>query len=169
MDRDLRASSSPHSRARCRGFGIGIWLLSVVVLLSLLGLVWASDQITAQGERTVYTVECDGGAWQGAHCGGRLSPGARHRFLASKAQEEVSFWIVGSSRPPGKFTDCVVRDGRNWICRPEAEASRTITLQMSDGRPVHSASGPTQAFHTIQKWRWWLLRWDVALSDDGVG
>ena len=145
-----------------------MWLLSLVVLLSLVGLVWAGDQITPQGERTVYTVECDGGGWQSAHCAGRLAPGARHRFRASKAQNEVLFWIVGSSRPPAKFTDCVVRDGRNWICRPNAEASRTITLQMSDGRPVHGANGPTQPFHTIQKWRWWLLRWDVALNDDGV-
>ena len=169
MDPNLRASNSPHPQEQRRGFGIALWLLSIVVLLSLVGIVWASDQITRQGERTVYTVECDGGAWQGAHCAGRLSPGARHRFRVSKARGEVLFWIVGAPRPPEKFTDCVIKDGRNWICRPGAEASHTITLQMSDGRPVLSPSGPTQPFHTIQKWRWWLLRCDVTLGDDGVG
>jgi hypothetical protein len=48
----------------------GIALLALVVLA-----LWASDRITLQGERTIFTVKCDGGTWQGRRCSGRMVPG----------------------------------------------------------------------------------------------
>jgi len=55
---------------------IRIWLFFVLVLAGLCGVAWATDFITPQGERTVYTAECERGTWQGAHCTGTLVAGA---------------------------------------------------------------------------------------------
>ena len=39
-----------------------------VVLLAVVASIWASDRITLQGERTIYTVNCEGGNWVGNRC-----------------------------------------------------------------------------------------------------
>ena len=135
-----------------------LWLVGVATLALLALVIWASDKVTRKGKRTVYTVDCEQGIWQGARCNGRLVPAARYRFRALRRQSEVLFWKAGASAPWGKFTDCVITDGRNWLCKPSADAPTTITLQMSDGRPVPSPNGPTKQFHAVHKWRWWLLR-----------
>src|SRR2546427_8730224 len=76
-------------RVPWRAFVIRIWLFFALVLAGLCGVAWATDFITPQGERTVYTAECERGVWQGAHCTGRLAAGARHRFRALKSHKEV--------------------------------------------------------------------------------
>jgi hypothetical protein len=141
-----------------------IWLAVIAVLATVVVLLWASDKITLEGERTVYTARCQDGAWQGAHCGGRLVAAERYRFRALKPHGEVVFWTVGASAPSGKFADCEITDGRNWTCKPNAEAARTITLQMAKGVPVADASGRTKGFHAIEKWRWVLLKWGVPVG-----
>lgn len=133
------------------------WLLSVIVAL-LLAFVWASDAITLQGERTVYTVECRDGVWRDDVCTGRLVAGDRYRFRALKAHAEVLFWTSGSSEPAGKFTGCTVDDGRNWRCPPSAAASRTVTLRMRDGQAAPLAGDGTKPLHAVGKLRWWLTR-----------
>src|SRR5439155_15002723 len=134
------------TRARMPGRGIAmrLWLLGVAGVMAFAGLIWASDHITLQGERTVYTVDCERGAWQGSRCSGKLIPGARYRFRALKPHGEVLFWTVVASAPSGKFTDCAIPDGRNWHCKPGADAPSTVTLQMSHGRPVPSPNGLTK-------------------------
>ena len=48
-------------------------LLAAIVFAVLLALgLWASDRITMQGERTIFTVNCDNGSWQGDRCNGKL-------------------------------------------------------------------------------------------------
>ena len=42
-----------------------------------------------QGERTVYTVDCTNGAWQGDHCSGQVAAGMRYRYRALKGHGEV--------------------------------------------------------------------------------
>src|SRR5215831_9894769 len=69
--------------------------VATMTLAFAAGLSWATDWITIQDERTVYTAECRGGDWQGAACTGHLVAGARYQFRASKNDEEVAFWIVG--------------------------------------------------------------------------
>jgi hypothetical protein len=122
------------------------------------GFLWASDKITLDGERTVYTVECHDGTWQGTHCSGELKATNRYRFRALKAHREVVFWTAGAGEPSGRFTDCDIQDGRNWTCQPMQDAQRTITLQLNKGKPVPDASGVVRPFHAIAKWRWYLLR-----------
>jgi len=135
-----------------------------VVVLGLWPIAWATDFITADGESTVYTVECNRGVWQGKRCTGKLVAAERYRFRALKPHGEVLFWIVGSSEPSGKFTQCAIRGGRNWACKANADASRTITLEMSHGHPVVNPAANTRPFHAVSKLRWALLKIRPTLS-----
>ena len=44
----------------------------LAVALLLAGWMWLTDFITVQGERTIYTVACQGGEWRGDLCTGKL-------------------------------------------------------------------------------------------------
>ena len=129
-------------------------------------LAWADDFITLKGERTVYTAGCQQGVWMGERCTGTLVAAQRYRFRALKANREVLFWTVGVAESSGKFTDCLIQDGRNWSCKPTADASRTVTREMVHGRPAADASGLARPLHAVAKWRWWLLRWGIPLGNE---
>src|SRR5215471_767228 len=99
--------------------------VATALLLFVAGLGWATDWITIQNERTVYTVDCRGGEWQGAQCTGHLVPGARYGFrVSTRGNAEVAFWTVGDRERSGKLTPCTVTDGRNWVCKPCPDAAR---------------------------------------------
>jgi hypothetical protein len=135
------------------------WLIAIAAILAAVGVaVWASDRVTVDGERTVYTARCEDGAWEGLRCRGRLVPGDRYRYRASRSRNEVSFWVVGSSAPSGLYKDCSVSGRGNWRCNAETGQARSITLQMVDDRATHGPSGLTIPFHAVEKWKWWLLR-----------
>lgn len=133
-----------------------------LALLAMFGLLllyaWATDSITLEGERTIYTVGCKGGGWAGPRCSGDLVAAERFRFRALRAHGEVLFWTVGASGPSGRYTDCKIHDGRNWQCQPSAEARRTITLQMERGVAVPDTAGRTLEFRAVPKWKWGLIR-----------
>jgi len=133
------------------------WLVPVALFVAV---IWASDSLTMQGERTVYTAGCQGGAWQANRCTGELVAGDRYRYRALKARGEVVFWLVGSSEPSGKFTGCDVKDGRNWSCRARSatpDAARTVTLEMARGQALPEKAGPTRPLHRVSKVTWTLL------------
>ena len=137
---------------------VRVWMLVVAVLGALGFAAWASDFVTPQGERTVYTVECVGGNWDGDDCTGEVASGPRYRYRARKPDGEVIFWTVGTAEPSGKFDDCTIQDGRNWTCKVCPDAARSITLQMAEGMPVAHAPSVTRPFRAVSKWRWMLLR-----------
>jgi hypothetical protein len=137
---------------------VKVWAFLLALLVALGFAAWASDFVTLQGERTIYTVDCDGGKWDGDRCTGKVKAGTRYRYRALKPHNEVIFWTVGSKEPSGKFEDCKIEDGRNWACKTCADASRSITLQMAHGKPVVDASLGTRPFRAVSKWRWLLLR-----------
>lgn len=137
---------------------IRVWALVLAVLVALGAAAWASDFVTMQGERTIYTVECGAGAWQGSHCPSKLVAGPRYRYRVLTPHSEVIFWTVGGSEPSGKFADCSIKDGRNWICKANADAPRSITMQMAEGMPIAGPTGVTRAFRAVPKWRWLLIR-----------
>ena len=133
------------------------WPLFSLTLLLLGFLAWITDGITLEGERTVYTPRCEDGKWQGSTCTGKLVAGDRYRFRALRAHGEVFFWTSGETGPSGKFTDCVIKDGRNWKCKANADLPRTITLEMVRGSPVADSTGQARPFHQVSKLRWMLM------------
>ncbi len=128
-----------------------------LVIAMFLAFVWATDTVTLQGERTIYTARCEQGNWQGELCTGKLVAAERYRYRVLKAHNEVFFWVVSSSEPSGKFTDCAIQDGRNWRCQTNADAARSITLEMARGFPVADSSGVTRPYHAVSKLTWVLL------------
>ncbi len=139
---------------------VRVWTVVVVVAVAgALGFAaWASDFITMQGERTIYTVDCAGGSWLGDRCSGHVATGPRYRYRALKPHGEVIFWTVGSAEHFGKFNDCTIQDGRNWLCKVCPDAARSITLQMAQGVPVPAPDHVTRPFRAVSKWRWLLLQ-----------
>jgi len=138
-------------------------VLGVSMLVGL--LAWSDDFITLQGERIVYTVECRHGDWQGKRCSGQLVASERFGFKTVKARREVLFWTVGVDETSGKFTDCLIEDGRNWTCAPTADTSLTVTRELVHGQPVADSSGFARPLRAVAKWRWWLLRWGISLGN----
>jgi hypothetical protein len=137
---------------------VRVWAFVLCVLAALGFAAWASDFVTMQGERTIYTVDCTKGVWQGDKCSGQVAAGSRYRYRALKPHGEVIFWMVGSKEPSGKFSECTIQDGRNWVCKTCADAARSITLQMTQGVPVASTPSVTRPFRAVSKWRWLLLQ-----------
>jgi hypothetical protein len=109
------------------------------------------------GERTIYTVDCVRGAWEGDHCNGTLAAGARYRFRALKPHGEVIFWTVGSSEPSGKVQR-LRHPGRSQLGLQGVPGRRSLD-HPSDvaGLPV-PATTVTRPFRAVSKWRWLLLR-----------
>lgn len=142
------------------------FLIFILVGMALLAsILWLGDKITLQGERTVYTVDCQQGSWQGQRCNGRMVAAHRVRFRILKAHREVLVWNAGGSETSGKFTDCEIKDGRNWKCQLHPDAPSTVTHQMVHGQPIPDpASG--KPLHTVAKWHWWLLRWGLSLGHE---
>lgn len=133
--------------------------LMTVFLLSLVGvLIWISDRITLQGERTVYTVKCEQGEWNGERCTGVLMPGERYAFRASPGPNEVIHWMRGAAASSEKYTDCTVKDRDNWTCNVLADQSPTVTCEMVKGSPTHGCNGLAPPFHDVPKWKWWAMR-----------
>ena len=134
-----------------------VWAVVILLFAGLAFGAWCSDFITMQGERTVYTVDCHNGVWMEDRCSGHLVAGSRYRYRALKPHNEVIFWTVGSNDHSGKFEDCRIQDGRNWVCKAGNDAPRSITLAMAAGAPVPGPANVTRPFRAVSKWRWLLL------------
>ena len=146
-----------------RGSGVAKVLSAVLVIGLGAALVWGSDRITMQGERTIYTVDCEGGTWSGNSCSGKLVLGKRYGFRASPARREVIYWVRGSSAPSDKYADCTVTDRDNWSCKPKAGVTpTTVAYEMVKGKPTPADSSLVLPYHSVPKWKWWLL-------DAGIG
>jgi len=152
------------ARRRYRGIGPGFF-----VLLVLGGLLWASDRITLQGERTVYAVDCAGGVWDGSRCSGRLVAGPRYAFRASARRHEVIYWVRDSKSPSGKFSDCNVTNRDNWTCTVQVDQPMTVAYGMRDGHPMGGGPGLTLPYHAVAKWKWWAIRGGLRFFTEADG
>jgi hypothetical protein len=143
-------------------------LLGALVLLTLLGVIWASDQITLQGERTIYTVTCKQGRWLANRCTGDLAPGERRAFRASRTRQEVIQWIRGSEEPSQKYTDCQVKNRDNWKCHARENQKPLVVDELIIGRPAWSAAESTAIvpFHAVAKWKWYALQAGIRVFTD---
>jgi hypothetical protein len=138
------------------------WLITLPILLAAALAIWAADIVNLQGERTVYTAGCDNGKWEGDLCTGKLVAAERFRFRALRVHREVFFWNVGvASDPSGKFTDCEISNGRNWVCKPEVSGPKSITLAMARGKTVPDTTGQTRPSHPVSKFTWTLLSYGL--------
>lgn len=145
-----------------RRFKLRWFAIPVLVMLSV--FIWASDRISLQGERTVYTVNCVNGSWESNRCTGDLAAGPRVRYRALKIRGEVLFWILGVPEPSSKLTGCEIQDGRNWRCPISPDASKSLTLGMANGDPQRNPAWPTRAFHAVPKTSWVLLDFGLKYS-----
>jgi hypothetical protein len=132
------------------------WTAIAIVVIALGLALWASDKITYEGERTIYTVRCEQGSWDGLQCKGTMVAGDRYRFRASVSKQEVLYWVVGSPEPSGKFSRCTVKDRGNWSCAENA-GPPTIARAMMNGRPRREDDGQHIPFRAVPKWVWWVL------------
>ena len=139
------------------------------VLFGLGLLVWGSDRITLQGERTFYTVSCEPDVWEDTRCTGKLVPGERYAFRASASRHEVIYWIRGSTEPSGKYADCKVVDRDNWTCSIQVGQKASIAFEMKKGRPTRINDGKVIPFHDVQKWKWWLMKFGVGAFTEAAG
>ena len=133
------------------------WLVTLLACAGLVILIWASDHITMEGERTIYAVVCTQGAWDGPRCNGKIAAGDRYRFRSSHTRNEVVYWTAGSNATSGKHTDCRVLDRDNWTCDAHEGEPPSIAHELSHGRPT-SHGGGLIPFCAVAKWKWWLLR-----------
>jgi hypothetical protein len=137
------------------------YLLAAAALVAFGLLIWGSDHITLQGERTIYTVRCEGGRWEGKRCTGHLAAAQRYGFRASPARNEVIYWVRGSSEPSGKYSSCKVIDRDNWTCPLGADQKPTVAFEMKKGVPTRSDDQRVIQYHEVPKWKWWLLDFGV--------
>ena len=138
--------------------------MAVAAMLFFTFFLWTTDKITLQGERTIYTVECRNGTWEGSQCRGKLAAGPRFRYRALTAHGEVLFWVLGRQEPSAKLTGCAIQDGRNWTCPESADAAQSLTLAISSGEAIHNPAWPTRPFHATSKVDWWLLNAGLNLT-----
>lgn len=146
-----------------------IKLFILLGLMVFFAFIWSMDAITLQGERTIYTTDCNAGRWESHKCTGKLTAGSRYRYRALKAHGEVFFWAAGSTEPSGKFVNCLINDGRNWSCpATNPDAGKSVTLALVHGCAVSDPSWPTRPLHPVSKVTWYLLKIGVSLghSDD---
>ena len=133
--------------------------VAIAIVAAVLGVaMWASDKITYEGERTIYTVRCKQGNWEGLLCRGTMVAGERYRFRASVSKQEVLYWVVGSKEPSGKYSQCSVMDRGNWSCEKSAAGQPpTIARAMMNGRPRRDDGETHIEFRAVPKWVWWVL------------
>lgn len=145
---------------------LAIGLGAMLVVLAL--YAWAVDFITLEGEYTVYTADCMGGTWVGKRCSGSMRAGDRFKFHAVKAHRQVQFWKANAAEPAGVLSDCEILSDRNWSCpaSDNANAARTITLQMAQGRPTVDPRRRTRPFHSVPKLHWLLMQAGLGWGDE---
>ena len=148
FDYHLQMTDAKRFKARWIGFPF---------LLLLVLFLWVTDRVTLQGERTIYTINCLNGVWNGNQCGGQIAVGPRYRYRALKNRGEVLFWVLGTSEPSYKLTGCTIQDGRNWTCPENADSTKSLTLSMRQGEPQRNPAWQTLQFHSTSKPSWLLL------------
>ena len=141
-------------------------IFGLLAFMVVAALAWASDRITLQGERTIYTVRCEQGIWQGTRCTGQLVPAERYAFRASRSRHEVVYWIRESGTPSGKYTDCTVADRDNWSCNVGVDQTTSFAHEMLRGKPTRTGVGHVLPSRAVPKWKWWLMHAGVDLFTD---
>jgi len=146
----------------------GVLAIVALLLIGLLG-IWSTDRITLQGERTIFAVRCEDGAWDGERCTGRLAAGERYAFRASATRHEVVHWVRGSHAPSGKYGDCTVNDRDNWSCTIRTDERPAVTRAMVNGMLTDACPEAAGRIYWVPKWKWWALDLGIGRFDSAAG
>src|SRR5512138_1166253 len=146
---------------------INVALLSALALalLFLAAVAWLTDFFSLQGERTVYTADCVGGAWVGDRCSGSVHPGDRYRFRAFKDRREVTVKRLSSREDERTMTNCNVVSGRDWSCSGDGQSMKSIVLTMAHGEAVAEPAQSSKSTRCVSKFRWLALSAAARRSD----
>lgn len=134
--------------------------MRIVLLLVILGAVWAVGWEPWSSEVTLYRAHCDQ-AIKFDKCTGKVVSLDRMSFKVFPDTQTVLYWYpdgVARDREPRKMTDCVVRNKTNWSCQsPIDPDSRYV---MIDGKHANGA----QNVLDLPKWLWWSRRRGIDLD-----
>jgi len=133
--------------------------ISLFFFTAICGLTfaaWSTDSVTVEGRWTVYTARCENGRWDGTECTGKLVAAEQHRFVAEPKTNEVAFEVTGSPSVVGKLSQCVVTDGRNWVCQKCDAAVCPVTRALTLGEPKIAPEG-TGDVRPVSKLKWFRL------------
>ena len=87
-----------HEDGKGRGAPLIKSLSLLAVTVFIVALLWGSDRITMQGERTIYTADCERGTWNGDTCSGaRRRTGTRSGQVQRSARSRQALRL---SREP---------------------------------------------------------------------
>lgn len=153
--------TKPQRMSRTQRYSLWIALIAVVTFA-----IWASDRVTLEGQRTVYSVSCSGGGWQGARCSGTMVAAERYIYRASRRRQEVVHWTLGSASPSVTYRGCTVTDRDNWTCRVEAAGTPPAALQMERGHLRGGPLDPASSVRAVKKWKWWLMHLGLHVFSD---
>jgi hypothetical protein len=148
-----QAAAAAFSNRRIR-----VALLSALALavLGLAAIAWLTDFFSLQGERTIYTADCAGGAWVGDICSGAPHAGDRYTFRAFKDRREVTVKRLGSTDEEHRMTNCSVVSGRDWSCGADARSVKSVVYTMVHGQAAEPAQ-VSRSTRCVSKLRWLTL------------
>jgi hypothetical protein len=134
--------------------------MRAVLVLIVLGVVWAVGWEPWSSEITLYRAHCDQ-AIKFDKCTGKIVNLDRMSFKVFPDSQTVLYWYPDGADPdrqPRKMTGCVVRNKRNWSCQsPVDPDSRYV---MIEGR---YSSGAQHVMY-LPKWLWWSRRRGIDLD-----
>lgn len=127
----------------------------------IVGVAFLLGGCTVGDEVTLYPARCSMPSNTVGVCGRGLVPMDRTTFRVSTERQEVIGWRTAGG-PPERFTDCVVRDRRNWSCpRPAGDTGVPISFGIVDGEfrgDVNSPPAASDSVVYLNTFEWWLYK-----------
>jgi hypothetical protein len=123
-------------------------LLAIAVIFGIAFLIVDADWAT--GERTVYRVNCKGGAGKGSKCATPLVPSTRVAYKTKFGDPQIVYWELDGPNENRLFamTNCLVRDAENWQC--------AVGIRMVDGRVLNESG--EESFPQVPRLVWRALQ-----------
>lgn len=137
------------------GYATGLFLSAVLAL-------WLFDLNPFSSEITVYSVYCGEDTGDQGACI-NLPP---ITYDVSPDRQEVTYWA--DTGVPATFTDCTVRDRKNWECWYKDRVGRLSMTDSAFHEEVLKAIPGRDTFDSVRyvpKWKWWAVR--IGIHTDG--
>jgi hypothetical protein len=131
---------------------------TVVILIFTLCMWLFEDPVPLQSQVTIYRLDCAGKRTDRG-CIGREETVTPYTYRASTSQQDVIYWKGGGDLPE-KYTDCTVRDARNWYCKVPGSEPNEYQMKSGEFHRVwdHDGVVMSEFLYAVPKWYWWLTR-----------